>query len=305
MRILITGHRGFVGRAFLRMLAPLMSGPNAAEVIGVDIVEGTDCRDFFKTCHDRFDLVIHLAAIIGGRLLIDGKPLSVADDLSIDAEMFQWALRTRPGNLVYFSSSAAYPVEKQMSPHSGLVESDIDLGRIANPDMTYGWVKLTGEYLASFAKEAGIKVFVFRPFSGYGADQDLDYPFPAFIKRAIERQDPFEIWGDGTQTRDFIHVDDIVRAVWAVVTDPADDIFRDCNPCNLCTGRETSFNELAKLVTRTVGYEPEIRHLRNMPQGVRYRHGNPERMLRFFKPRISLEEGIRQAIQSKRIRGSE
>lgn len=297
MRVLVTGHRGFVGRAFARLFERKIGEDGIdLHVTGIDILEGLDCRDFFKSSDERFDLVIHLAAIVGGRLMIEGKPLSVADDLSIDAEMFQWAMRTRPGRLVYFSSSAAYPVEKQMHPHNGLVESDIDLSKIANPDMTYGWAKLTGEYLASFARDAGIKVFVFRPFSGYGFDQDLSYPFPAFVKRALERQDPFEIWGDGNQTRDFIHVDDICEAVWAAVTDLSDSAFSHCNACNLCTGRETSFNELAALVTQAAGYEPEYCYLLGKPQGVRYRHGDPNLMFKFYRPQIPLERGIQTAI---------
>jgi nucleoside-diphosphate-sugar epimerase len=171
--------------------------------------------------------------------------------------------------------------------------------------MTYGWAKLTGEYLASFAQEAGIKVFVFRPFSGYGADQDLDYPFPAFVKRAAEHQDPFEIWGDGNQTRDFIHIDDIAAAVWTAVTDSSDRIYRHCNPCNLCTGRETSFNELAVLMTRAAGYEPTLRHRLEMPQGVKYRHGDPGRMFEFYKPKITLGESIEILVSRAAHRGSQ
>ena len=89
MRILITGHCGFVGRAFRRYFDGARH-----EIAGIDIKEGNDARDFFKIDDRRFDLVVHLAAIVGGRLTIEGNPISVATDLSIDAEMFNWAVRT-------------------------------------------------------------------------------------------------------------------------------------------------------------------------------------------------------------------
>ena len=171
MKILITGHMGFVGKYFMRKYA-------SHDITGIDIKEGNDCIDFFKTNTDRFDLIIHLAAIVGGRQTIEGNPLSVATDLAIDSDMIQWALRTKPGRVVYFSSSAAYPIKLQTGEYTRmqLDESMINLNDLEMPDLTYGWAKLTGEYCLQFLEAEGIKVNVFRPFSGYGTDQDLDYP---------------------------------------------------------------------------------------------------------------------------------
>ena len=73
-----------------------------------------DCRDWFTEHGDTdFDYVFHLAAMVGGRAMIENKPLAVADDLSIDAEYWQWAERTHPARTACFSSSAAYPVKYQ------------------------------------------------------------------------------------------------------------------------------------------------------------------------------------------------
>jgi nucleoside-diphosphate-sugar epimerase len=287
MKILITGHRGFVGRYFLKKYAE-------HEITGVDIVEGLDARDFFRSNSLYYDLVIHLAAVVGGRVTIEGSPLSVATDLSIDSEMFNWSLRTRPGRIVYFSSSAAYPVEYQMKEnHQRLSEDMIDLNNIKNPDLTYGWSKLTGEYLAKFAQEEGIPVHVFRPFSGYGTDQSLDYPFPSYIERAKKRLDPFEIWGDGQQTRDFIHISDIVNAVDEAIKQDVR------GPINLGWGRETSFNDLAKMITELSGYSPEFKHIPSAPIGVTNRVSNSQKMLSFYKPLITLEEGIKKALNAE------
>jgi nucleoside-diphosphate-sugar epimerase len=285
MKILITGDAGFVGRAFRKKFES-----QGHQIVGVDIVNGKDARDFFRTDNTYFDKVIHLAAVVGGRKMIEGSPLALAVDLSIDAEMFGWAMRIDPGCVTYFSSSAAYPINLQRddSFQRILRESDIDLDEIKTPDLSYGWAKLTGEMLAHHARREGLTVHTYRPFSGYGSDQALDYPFPSFIKRGIDKANPFQIWGDGTQVRDFIHIDDIVEATLA-------GCVADIETANLCTGIPTSFNELAALVSKVAGYSPAIEHRRSKPVGVHYRVGDPTFMETFYKPQISLLEGIERA----------
>ena len=285
MKILITGHKGFVGKYFVDKYKD-------HDITGVDIADGNDVRNFFKDNREYYDLVIHLAAIVGGRATIEGNPLSVATDLAIDSDFFNWALITKPGRIVYFSSSAAYPTKFQGNEDwVRLNESMIDLDNISNPDLTYGWSKLTGEYLAKFVQEAGIPVHIFRPFSGYGTDQSLDYPFPSYIKRAVDRMDPFEIWGDGEQTRDFIHMSDVVNAVNEAIRQDIQ------GPVNLGWGRRTTFNELAKIVTEIEGYSPEFKHLPAAPVGVLNRIADPTKMLSFYTPKITLEEGIERALK--------
>ena len=285
MKILITGDAGFVGGYFRKAL-------DGHDIVGVDIKNGLDARKFFAEDNTKFDLVVHLAAIVGGRATIEGAPLSVAVDLAIDSELFQWALRTRPGKIIYYSSSAAYPIHLQAagSTHK-LKESDIDLSDIKSPDYTYGWAKLTGEMLAQYAEKEGLRVHVFRPFSGYGEDQSLDYPFPSFIMRGIQKQDPFLIWGTGKQTRDFMHMEDVVAATLEAVNQDV------AGPVNLGLGRATSFNELADIVTKQCGYSPFYERKIGAPEGVQYRVCDPTKMLSFYKPKITLEEGISRAIK--------
>ena len=282
MDVLITGSHGFVGRYFVNKL----QGHNLTLI---DLKNGNDCRDFFKREDKQYDLVIHLAAIVGGRESIEGRPLAVADNLSIDSEFFQWCLKTNPKKIVYFSSSAAYPTWKQedMFVDRKLKEDDITWkAQVGVPDMTYGWSKLTGEYLAQFVPN----VHIFRPFSGYGWDQDLTYPFPMYVKRAIERQNPFEVWGPGTQTRDFIHMADVVNAVLTAVEENIQ------GPINLGTGRSTSFIQLAQMCMSAVGYAGEIKTNPDKPVGCMHRVSDNKKLLEFYTPKISLEEGIKEAV---------
>jgi len=283
-KILITGSHGFVGRYFVNYFG----NKNFTSLDLVDLKNNRECRAFFKETETQYDLVIHLAAIVGGRESIEGRPMAVADNLSIDSEFFQWCLKTKPHKIVYFSSSAAYPTNLQQYKATRLKESDINLQYLDGvPDMTYGWSKLTGEYLAQFVPN----VHIFRPFSGYGMDQDLTYPFPMYVKRAFEKQDPFEVWGPGTQTRDFIHMRDVVNAVMVAVDQNI------TGPINLGTGRATSFMELAQLCMKEVGYEGQIVTRPDKPVGCMHRVSDNTKLLEFYTPKITLEEGIKEAVE--------
>ena len=291
MRVLLTGAAGFVGRHLHRAFDDLEADVTAIDLRPAPGVRVGDALDFFRSDTNRYDLALHCAAIVGGRASIDGSPLGVATNLALDAWYMRWLARTGTPRAVYFSSSAAYPVElQQAGTAQRLTEDDIDLNNPRLPDATYGLAKVTGERLAAYAEAEGTRVHVFRPFSGYGTDQDRAYPFPAFIARARRQDDPFEVWGDGTSARDWIHIDDIVAAVLTAIDQ---DI---TGPVNLGTGRATTFDQLAHLVTEEHGYRPEIKHLPAAPQGVHTRVCDPARMLTFHIPRISLEEGIRRAL---------
>jgi len=286
MKILITGDAGFVGRHFRYYFES-----KGDDVQGSDLKYGADCRDLFKTDTTIYDLVIHCAAIVGGREKIEGEPLTVATDLAIDADMFNWAVRTKQKRIVYFSSSAAYPVSLQAGAPRALREDDINMNVLEKPDFTYGWTKLTGELLAGFAQKQGVAVHIIRPFSGYGEDQDLTYPFPTFMDRVKKKQDPFTIWGDGTQVRDFIHIDDIVDGVLEVIKQDIQ------TPVNMGTGRATSFNELAAMMFNLTRWVPkEITHDVSKPVGVMYRVAQPDKFFSIYQPKITLEEGILKSL---------
>lgn len=288
---LVTGSAGFVGR---HMLAALVDLGYAVDT--VDLVDGGNALDIFRHGTESYDLVIHAAAVVGGRTMIEGRPLELAAiDLELDAALWRWAQRTRPGRVVYFSSSAAYPVRYQtVDVRAWLREDYLDpVGDlILAPDATYGLVKLVGERLAVEARNDGIPVTVVRPFSGYGDDQALDYPFPTFIDRAARHADPFDVWGTGEQVRDFVHIDDIVSAVMRLVELEVD------GPVNIGTGRPTSFLELAAICQRSAGYTGTIRPHPSAPTGVAWRVANVDELHRYYTPTITLEAGIARALDA-------
>jgi nucleoside-diphosphate-sugar epimerase len=264
VRALVTGSAGFIGRHFFAELTD-----RDWDVEGCDLDhDGVDALDEFKHEH-RYDLVVHAASRAPHRVAIDTQPAGHIYNQLLDAAMFEWAVRTGQGRVLYFSSCAAADAE---------------------PD-AYGLLKLTGERMAVQARAAGLPVTVVRPYSGYGEDQSEDFPFRAFIERARRREDPFDIWGDGTQVRDWIHVDDVVAGALAAVDADAD------GPVSLCTGVGTSMLDLAAMVCGRAGYQPEFRLRADAPAGVRYRVGGPSQLRRYYTPVVNLEQGVKRALE--------
>ena len=291
-KILITGGCGFVGRHLTKSLSKNKN--NEITIVDnlsigqklenwpkhlkckVKRVIYDDCINFFEKSKERFDIIFHLAAVVEGRMTIENDPLKVAKDLIIDAAMYRWAVNTRPKKIVYFSSSAVYPIKYQTKKYNiPLSEDLIDFkaNRIDVPDMSYGWAKLTGEYLSHLAvTKYGLKVAAYRPFSGYGEDQDLSYPFPAIMQRIIKKEMPIKVWGDGRQSRDFIYIEDCVSGVLKTY-----EKINDATALNLGRGIRTSFRELIKLASEINGVSYKIEPLLNKPVGVYARYCNPKK----------------------------
>lgn len=253
-------------------------------------------QDKYGLDFDRFEDVYHFAAIVGGRATIDGDPMRVALDLSIDAEFFYWVTRHQPARVLYPSSSAAYPVSLQTESDAiALTETDIDFNNMGQPDMTYGWSKLTGEYLAHIAaKHYGIKVTCIRPFSGYGEDQNTTYPIPAIAERVARREDPIEVWGTGKQGRDFVHIDDVMDCIQEAM-----NTIHDGSAINIGMGKLTNFIEIIETLCDIAGYKPEIKQLLDKPVGVFSRYSNMDYVHEKldWKAQISVREGMTRMLR--------
>lgn len=271
-----------------------------------------DAIDFFRNIIagksaavlPNFDEAYHLAAVVGGRaVLIENDPLMVATNHIIDSLFFQWAVKAKPKAVLYVSTSVAYPFSMQdRGKHVAMREEYLSTkghGQIGLPESIYGWIKLAGEYLATVAHEKyGLSVVCVRPFSGYGEDQELDYPIPSIAARAARRENPLIVWGSGDQGRDFIHIDDFVSALRIAIQK-----VHDASAVNIGMGGLLTFKEIAKMMAEIEGYSPEIKGLSDKPEGSFAVYNDPTFLKSLgWEPKNTVRQGFERVLKSVKER---
>jgi UDP-glucose 4-epimerase len=303
---LITGGCGFIGRHFTKKMSEL-----GYEIDIVDDLSSNSslmpemwakhlkCKfnfykenmlDFFLKTSKSYNIIIHAGAIVGGRETIENDPLLISRNITTDSELFRWIEKNPVEYLVYFSSSAVYPIKLQtLENHRKLKMSDVDIekGVIDIPDLTYGWSKLTGEFeLNILSKRVNTNISVYRPFSGYGEDQHDSYPFPSIMKKILSSKNKeIELWSDAV--RDFIYIDDIVNFV-------SNTCFHNkkIQILNIGTSIATSMTELSYMIAKIADKNIKVCITENKPKGVYYRVSDD--CINY--PITSLENGIRKCI---------
>ncbi len=314
-KILVTGGASFIGShlvdklvtcgADVRVADDLSSGrlDNLAESIDqVDFREG-DLRDRAFT-HDAMrgrEVVFHLAASHGGRGFIDTHPADCASNMVLDGIVFDEALRAGVDKVAFASSACVYPTSHQEKPVNGntiyLQESWADpfVEGCAFADGEYGWAKLMGEMtLRAYWKQHGLKSVSCRLFTVYGERENETHAVIALIAKAFVRMDPYEIWGDGQQDRNFTYVGDIVDGMMhaAVKID-------DASPINIGTAEHIKIIDMVQKIFAMTGYQPdELFFDLSKPVGVYSRAADlTETRARLnWEPQTRFDDGLRRTI---------
>src|SRR5256885_10709382 len=226
--VLVTGGASFIGSnvvdkllqqgARVRIIDDLTSGrleniqdvlaPGKVEFICADLREPGVARAALKDVQT----VFHLAADHGGRGYVDLHQAGPASNFFLDGLVFAESLKARVKKVVFASSGCVYPNFLQSDTQKELYLTE-DLTKGPNDDDNpYGWAKLMGEFtLQAYAKEHGMGAASCRYFTVYGPRGVENHAVIAMIARAFLGQDPFEVWGDGTQIRNWTYIDDIVE----------------------------------------------------------------------------------------------
>lgn len=296
---LVTGGCGFIGVNLIshliargnrvRILDNLSVGRREyVEPLGIELLEG-DVRDFATVTKaaECMDTVIHLAAHTRVMDSIKDPQLNFEVNAIGTLNVLQASREAGVGNFVFASTGGAIlgeqepPVHEEMVPH---------------PISPYGASKLAGEaYCSAFYGSFGLKTIALRFSNVYGPHSyHKGSAVTQFIKNAM-RKEPLVIYGDGSQTRDFLYVEDLAAAIYSCVSTNADGIAGQV--FQMGTGKETTINDIAfkiKKLASKVGLDVQIIY-QPARRGEIYRNctciGKAKRILG-YSPKTGLDEGI-------------
>jgi len=306
--VLITGGTSFIGSSIadrlidrgakVRVVDDLSSG--RLENIRGHLASGkiefkqADLREpgVTRTAMQGIDTVFHLAADHGGRGYVDLHQAGPASNFFLDGLVFAEALKAKVRKVVFASSGCVYPnfLQSDTSKEVYLTE---DLTKGPNDaDNMYGWAKLMAEFtLQAYVKEHGLKAASCRYFTVYGPRGVENHAVIAMIARSFVKQDPFEVWGDGTQIRNWTYIDDIADG-----TILSGEKIDDGTAVNLGTMERVRVIDAVNMVCEFAGYKPKIKLRPDMPTGPlnRVADNSLGKKLLGWEPRVTFREGLKK-----------
>lgn len=238
--------------------------------------------------------VFHLAADHGGRGYVDLHQAGPASNLFLDGVVFWEAVKAGVEKIVYASSGCVYPNYMQTDVDKEIYLREEDVKPPHDADNMYGWAKLMAELtLQAYHREHGIGTASCRYFTVYGPRGVENHAVIAMIARAFVGQNPFDVWGDGQQIRNWTHVDDIVSG-----TILAAEKINDGTAVNLGTMERVRVIDAARMVLEFSGQKAEIRLRPDMPTGPRNRVADNHlaKQLLGWEPKIPFRVGVKQTM---------
>jgi len=292
MKIVVTGSSGQLGSYLLEHFA------KNSEVIGIDNRESPfvefsrfttkkDVRDRdIGKIIENADWVIHCAAQVSVEKSTK-DPLFDAENNILGTVNLLWnSFLHEVHNFLYISSAAVY---------GNPVRVPLDEEHPTNPLSPYGVSKLAGEkYTIAFAETYGLSSCVIRPFNFYSSRSDPKSPYSGVVTKFIAKASqgaPLVIEGDGSHTRDFLHINDVVDMIALIVKKPQASKGRTFN-CG--TGQHSSILELAQLVQSLSKKRIEITHTVPRQGDIKdsYADISAAKDLLGFEPKVKLSDGI-------------
>jgi len=325
MKTVVTGGTGFIGSHLIKglleqnrevivasdfsrlgseNLGALGIGPSDVEFREADLTDYLQALKAVKGAES----VFHLAARVGSLEYLHGSELAefaaLQTNLIIDANVFKACLEIGVKKLIYASSCAVYPMDKQYSPGAIFSEDDLRLTpsfgpthmthEMINPDGGYGWSKLVGELQLNWVNSMDIGIA--RIFNIYGINEPIDEKAHAIgdlIRKVIlYSSGEFKVRGDGKQTRDYLYVSDCVEALVKLekkASSPPVTV-------NIGSGQAMSIGALAEKILKISGKKFNMVFDLTKPVGPVSRTADISRarVLLGWEPKISLDEGLRR-----------
>ncbi len=268
MRVLITGGAGFVGSHLAEALLDRGDEVFALDNLSTGSIENISHLKGHPKFHytidtvtnepvlaeliDRCDVVVHLAAAVGVKLIVEAPVHTIETNVHGTEVVLKHAAKKK--KLVLIASTSEVYGKSANVPFRE--DADLVLGPSEKHRWAYACSKLIDEFLAlAYWKERKLPVIIVRLFNTVGPRQTGQYGMviPTFVRQALSGQ-PITVYGDGTQSRSFTYVGDVVRAVVALIDEPraVGQVF------NIGNGNEISIGALAERIRTLTESRSEI-----------------------------------------------
>ena len=292
MTILIAGATGLAGSAIYRELLKLGEKVVGISSKDVDLLDRKATFEYLKNLKPK--VVIDAAAKVGGISANNNFPVDfLSENIQIQTNLMDASHSAGIEKFVFLASSCVYP---KNCPQP-IKEEYVLTGPLEPTNSAYAIAKLSGiELIKSYRRQFGHKWISVMPTNLYGPNDNFDlessHVFPAFIRKFINAKHSgaksLTLWGSGKPRREFLHVDDLAKAIFVCLEKYDSD-----QPINIGTGLDLTIEELSKKIVKSVGFDGEINWDTNREDGT------PQKVLDIkkisdlgWKPSISLDEGI-------------
>jgi len=313
-RVLITGGAGFIGSNLLSHLVQNGAEVRVADNLWrgklsnfiskngyiIDIekqffkIDLTDYNNCKKVVKDQ-EIIFHLADVVAGINYVFGNEMFIfRKNMLINTNTLRAAIENGKCKYIYVGTACSYPKEMQdkLNPPP-LKEED---AYPANPESSYGWSKLMGEYECELAqRENLIDIGILRLHNVYGPKCDFSIEksqvIPSLIRKAINYPaEEFEVWGSGTQRRAFVYVDDVVDALISIVEKGMNK-----GPIQIGPDSSTSVREIAETIISISGKKIIAQYDTTKREGDvdRYADWSKAKEILDWSPKTSIEDGLR------------
>jgi GDP-L-fucose synthase len=297
MTILVAGGSGLVGSAIVRELKRLNQDVLAISSKDVDLLDRNKTFEFIKNIKPT--AIIDCAAKVGGIGGNNSYPVEfLSQNLQIQSNLMDAAHAAKVSKFVFLGSSCIYPRDCAQP----IKEEYLLTGELEQTNSAYAVAKIAGiELIKSYRKEYGYKWISVMPTNMYGPNDNFDlengHVLPVLIRKFIEAKRSGSgkviLWGSGSPLREFLHVDDLAKAVVLCM-----DKYDDSKQINIGSGQEVLIKDLAGKISKAVGFDGEISWDASKPDGTMRKVLDSSKIANLgWKPLISLEQGIASTVE--------